>query len=130
MSSSGPPEFFFDRSLGRRTARGLRDLGWVIHLVADFYLEDADRVDDIEWIAEGCARGWSLLTKDKRIRYRRDEIGALNGHLFSLSSGNLTVAQAVDRFRHAAPRVEHAIAVESPGFWLIYDGGRIERKWP
>lgn len=129
MSSSERPEFFFDRSLGRRTAAALREHGWVVHLVADHYPDDADGVEDTEWIAEGCSRGWALLTKDKRIRYRRHELGALHGRLFALSRGDLTVSEAATRIVAAAPRIELALAA-SHGLWLVYDSGRIERRWP
>jgi uncharacterized protein with PIN domain len=82
MSSAERPEFFLDRSLGKKTASGLREAGYVVHLVADHYPNDADEVPDEDWIAEGCSRGWILLTKDKRIRYRAAELEALQaGHL-------------------------------------------------
>lgn len=69
MCSARQPEYFFDRSLGKASAARLRERGWTIHLIADFYHDDAARIPDEEWIAEGCSRGWLMLTKDKRIRY-------------------------------------------------------------
>ena len=88
MSSAERPEFFLDRSLGKKTASGLREAGYVVHLVADHYPNDADE----DWIAEGCSRGWILLTKDKRIRYRAAVLEALQeGHLFCLITGNMNI---------------------------------------
>jgi hypothetical protein len=82
MSSAERPEFFLDRSLGRTTASRLREAGYVVHLIADHYVDDASDIPDEEWITEGCANGWVLLTKDKRIRYRAEELEALQeGHL-------------------------------------------------
>lgn len=49
--------------------------------------------------------------------------------MFCLSSGNLTVAEAADRFRQAAGRIEMALH-EGPGLWLVYGDGRIDRTWP
>jgi uncharacterized protein with PIN domain len=81
MSSDRPPECFFDRSLGKRSAELLREAGWVVHLVADYYPDDAHDIPDEVWIAEGCHRGWVLLTKDQRIRYRSEELTALDSGL-------------------------------------------------
>lgn len=85
MCSAKQPEYFFDRSLGKASAARLRESGWIIHLIADFYQDDATRIPDEEWIAEGCSRGWLLLTKDKRIRYRERELSALDAAISSAS---------------------------------------------
>lgn len=130
MSSDRPPEFFFDRSLGRRTAGLLGQAGWIVHLIADHYPDDADHVSDIAWITEGCERGWALLTKDQRIRYRADELSALRGHLFCLSSGRLQVDAMVRRLSAARSSIDQVLTTEGYGFWLVYDNGRLQRKWP
>jgi hypothetical protein len=46
MSSARQPEFFFDRSLGKASARRLRDEGWIVHLIAEFYEADATNIAD------------------------------------------------------------------------------------
>jgi hypothetical protein len=98
-SSDRPLEFFFDRSLGKISAQRLRDAGHTVHLIADFYPDDAQQVGDSEWIAEGCRRGWTLLTKDQLIRYRTYELAALDsGHLFCLADGNATLDIIAQRF--------------------------------
>lgn len=56
MSSDKPLEFFLDRSLGKKSAERLRDAGYVVHLIADFYPDDAQSIGDADWIAEGCNR--------------------------------------------------------------------------
>ena len=114
MSSAERPEFFLDRSLGKTTAARLREAGYVVHLIADHYPNDASDVPDEEWIAEGCSNGWVLLTKDKRIRYRAEELEALQaGHLFCLVSGNMNIAEMTQAFLDALPRIERA-ALEEP----------------
>lgn len=131
MSSDRRLEFFLDRSLGKRSAAPLIEAGWTVHLVADFYGDDAAEVPDEEWIAEGCRRGWALLTKDKRIRYRSHELGALqSGHLFCIAGGNLGFAEMGERLRDAAPAMQRAVGREPFGFWHVLADGRIERKWP
>ncbi len=131
MSSAERPEFFLDRSLGRITATRLREAGHVVHLIADHYPDDASDVPDEDWIAAGCSRGWVLLTKDKRIRYRAEELEALQaGHLFCLVSGNLDIEGMTRAFRDALPRIERAVREEPVGFWHVYRDGQIRRMWP
>lgn len=131
MYSAKQPEYFFDRSLGKASAARLRELGWIIHLIADFYQEDASRIPDEEWISEGCARGWLLLTKDKRIRYREHELSALDtGHLFCLASGNLGLDEMARRFVDAERAMLAASGRVPVGFWHVHAGGRITKMWP
>jgi hypothetical protein len=130
MSSAGLPEFFLDRSLGRTTASRLREAGYVVHLIADHYPNDANDVPDEEWIAEGSSRGWTLLTKDKRIRYRAAELEALQGHLFCLISGTMDIAAMSDALLTALPKIERAARTERAGFWHVYRDGTIKRMWP
>ena len=55
MSSARQPENFFDRSLAKVSAKHLREHGWIVHLIAEFYAADATDIPDEQWIAEGCA---------------------------------------------------------------------------
>jgi hypothetical protein len=130
MSSARPPEFFFDRSLGKITASRLRDAGHTVHLIADFYGDDAKDVADEEWIAEGCRRGWVLLTKDQRIRYRAWELEVLDGHLFCLADGNAAIDTMARTFLDAMQRIDRAVRSHTRGFWHVYPGGRIKKMWP
>jgi PIN like domain len=131
MSSAERPEFFLDRSLGRTTAARLREAGCVVHLIADLHPDDASEVPDEKWIAEGCSHGWVLLTKDKRIRYRAQELEALHaGHLFCLASGNMDIDGMTQAFLHALPKIERVIREEPVGFWHVYHDGQIRRMWP
>ena len=130
MSSAGPPEFFLDRSLGKGTARLLREQGHVVHLIAEHYPDDAQEIPDTEWIDEGCRLGWVLLTKDKRIRYRANELKALDGHLFCLVTGNSTVAEMAEVLIAAIPRITRAAAAHERGFWHIHSDGSIRKMWP
>ncbi|TDO62704.1 hypothetical protein EV651_106326 [Kribbella sp. VKM Ac-2571] len=131
MCSAKLPEYFFDRRLGKASAARLREHGWTIHLIADFYHNDATRIPDEEWIAEGCSRGWLLLTKDKRIRYREHELSALDaGHLFCLASGNLSLDEMARRFIDAERAMLAASRRVSVGFWHVHAAGRIAKMWP
>jgi PIN like domain len=130
MSSDKRPEFFFDRSLGKITARRLREAGYAVRLIADFYGDDAKETPDEEWIAEGCRRGWLLLTKDKRIRYRTAELAALEGHLFCLVDGNASIEDMTLSLVAALPRIVRAAAQGASGFWHVYLDGHIRKMWP
>jgi hypothetical protein len=125
-----PPEFFFDRSLGRLVASELRELGWIIHRIADHYPQDAQRIADESWIEEGITKGWSLLTKDRRIRYRNWERAALTrGVMFRLSSGNLTISQMVRRLENSRQRIWNITEHAGPEIWVVYENDVI-RRWP
>lgn len=130
MSSDTPLEFFLDRSLGKATARHLREHGAVVHLIADCYSDDAQNIEDQTWIAEGCRQGWVLLTKDQRIRHRSRELEALDGYLFCLSAGNATVDVMAERLIAALPAIARAVARGESGFWLVYADSSVRRKWP
>lgn len=130
MSSDRPLEFFLDRSLGKSTAERLRHAGCVVHRIADFYDDDAQSVDDETWIAEGCARGWVLLTKDRHIRYRAAELGSLDGQMFCWAHGNAMVDETVDGLIEAMPAIRRTVAKYEIGFWLVYRDGRVRRTWP
>ncbi|GAA2559862.1 hypothetical protein [Pseudonocardia hydrocarbonoxydans] len=79
----------------------------------------------------GCRRGWTLLTKDRRIRYRTDELNALtSGHLFCLADGNATLDQIAQRFLDAMPTIHRAVRNTEVGFWHVHDRGRITKMWP
>ena len=80
---------------------------------------------------KGCSHGWVLLTKDKRIRYRAEELEALQeGHLFCLVSGNLDIEDMTQAFLDALPKIERVARDEPVGFWHVYRDGQIKRMWP
>lgn len=132
MSSARRPEFFFDRSLGKISAHRLRESGYVVHLIAEFYPDDAQKIADESWIAEGCERGWVLLTKDRRIRYRAEELAALGseGFLFCLADGNANLESIAGTWLAALPAIERAFQRQATGFWHVYADGTIKRMWP
>ena len=105
MSSAEPPEFFLDRSLGRLTASRLREAGYTVHLIADYYPKDASDVPDENWIAEGCSRGGPCSRKTSGSDIALRELEALQaGHLFCLASGNMNIAEMSRAFLDAMPR--------------------------
>jgi predicted nuclease of predicted toxin-antitoxin system len=70
-----PLIFFLDRSLGKHiVADALRQAGAAVEAHDDHFSQDAR---DEEWLREVGQRGWIVLTRDDRIRYRFHERTAL-----------------------------------------------------
>ena len=132
QSAESQPEFFLDRCLGRTTGLRLRTQGWRVHMVSEIYSNDGQDVPDPEWISYGLRQGWSLLTQDKRIRYRSAEIGALadgGGTMFCLSSGNLMIQARVDYFEGQREAIHRVARSDAVALYMVYPD-RIERRWP
>lgn len=92
-ASSTPPEpvFFLDRSLGKhKVANALRDAGARVEIHDEHFPPNAR---DADWLPEVGKRGWIVLTKDDRIRYRKHERDALLSggvRAFALTNRNLS----------------------------------------
>ena len=74
-----PPHFFVDRSLGAvQVPQLLRDAGWLLTTLVEHYGKPEDEaVADVDWLALCGERGWPVLMKDEKIRYRTAEREAL-----------------------------------------------------
>lgn len=87
---------------------------------------------DTEWLELCGRRGWIVLAKDKRIRYRPAEIEAIRRHrvkAFVLTSGNLTSAQQIERFIANEERIVRACDDDGPLLYAVHKA-RIERMYP
>ena len=95
--SPTPPPLFIDRSLGKLTiATALRAQGVEVHTHDDHFAQDAR---DEEWLADVGRRGWAVITKDTRIRYRQTELAALVAggvRAFVLTRGDLSGAEMAE----------------------------------
>ena len=125
-SGSKPPEsivFFIDRSLGRKiVAQALRDVGERVEIHDDHFAPDAK---DELWLVEVGSRGWIVLTKDDRIRYRVTERTALavaKVKAFVLTSTQLQGSEMADAFIKALPRIKRLLAKHRAPFL-----GRVSR---
>jgi len=110
----------------------LRALGWSVRHLCDVYPDDGQHVADEDWIAHGVNQGWSLLTQDKKIRYRAHERGALLGGknaMFCLDRQDLLVADKVSRFHSCQSQINRAALRGEASIYVVHDG-RIEKKWP
>lgn len=88
------PHFFVDRSLGGvQVPELLRVAGWTLTTLAEHYGQPADQdVHDVDWLGLCGLRGWPVLMKDEKIRYRaaeRDALVSAGVAAFCLASGNI-----------------------------------------
>jgi predicted nuclease of predicted toxin-antitoxin system len=101
-----PPVFFLDRSLGKkRIATALRQAGATVQVHDDYFTPDAK---DADWLSEVGQKGWIVLTKDHRIRYRNLERAALmNAGIaaFILTAGDLQGDEMARVFVDALPAI-------------------------
>jgi predicted nuclease of predicted toxin-antitoxin system len=79
--------------------------GLVVEIHDDhFNRDEEDRV----WLAAAGERGWVVLTKDQKLRYRPLEIEALRAskaRVFVLTAGNLRGVEIAAVFQEALPQI-------------------------
>ena len=119
MPSGSPPEFFIDRSLGRHVvSEALRAAGAAVQVMADVYGERIGQgLADTDWLRDAGDKGWVVLMKDDKIRYRPAELEALTTsgvRAFCLTNANLRGADMAQRFVDQLPKIRR-IASEQPG---------------
>jgi len=99
-------EFFVDRSLvWRVVAEALRQAGQIVHTHDVHFPSNAK---DVEWLTVVGRRGWIVLTKDDRIRYRAIEQRALmqsSVAAFILTAKGLTGPDMAAIFVKALPQI-------------------------
>ncbi len=125
-----PPEavtFFLDRTLGKRIlASALRAAGLNVQVHDDHFPANAK---DTEWLRFVGAKGWVVLTHDRRIRYRAIELTALMSsgvRVFAFTRGNLTGPEMATVFLKALPRVRKFLKKnEGPFIATLSRGGQV-----
>lgn len=130
----GPPEFFFDRSLGKNVAERLIELGWLIHRIHDYFPNDAEDVSDPDWIEYGLQRGWIPLHKDGRIIGNPTERAPIERHvapMFFLDNQRLPIVEMVRRFHDNQSKI-YAITHRRRKAAACYavSGTGVHKRWP
>jgi len=128
-SISRPPEpltFFLDESLdGASLVAALRDAGALIERLTDHFPRGTP---DEVWLTRAGQRGWIVLTRDKRIRYRQLERLALHAakvRAFVFTGGNVTMKDTAAVLVNALPRMSTIARSDAGPF--IYHLGRSGR---
>ena len=121
--------FFLDRCLGRHVvADALKAAGAHVEVHADFLSDDAP---DDEWLQWAGRKGWLVLTKDKRIRYRKAEFAAVEQtevRLFVLTAGQITAVEMGDIFVKALKKMERlAIKYNEPFIARVTKAGNVSK---
>jgi len=132
-SSQTPPEFFIDRSLGRRRLPdALREVGCTVHTMWDVYGPGAEqRVADIDWVTESSAKGWVLLSKDQKMRYRTVERAAIEeaqARVFLLTNQQLPGPEQVEWFLNNMQRIVRLSRKPGPRIYGVYRD-RVQLLW-
>ena len=120
--------FFIDRSVGKKSvAEPLREAGLTVELHDDHFPQNAH---DEQWLTEVGKRGWFVITRDDRIRYRRLEAEAVRNAkvgLFVVVSKNLTGPQTAEVVLKAMSRLRRFISGHRrPFIAKIYRDGKIQ----
>ena len=121
--------FFLDRCLGRHVvADALKAAGAEVKVHADFFSDDAPDDEWLEWVGR---RGWLVLTKDKRIRYRKSEFAAVRQtdvRLFVLIAGQITAVEMGEIFVKALNKMERlAIKYKEPFIARVTKAGNVSK---
>lgn len=86
--------------------------------------------DDVDWLPVVSDRGWVVLTKDKAIGRRPNEVEAIaraNAKVFSLVSGNLTTQQMTDLFVAVLEKLTNFTqGNQAPFIAKIYKDGKVQ----
>lgn len=132
--TAGAPEFFIDRSLGRRhLAQALADLGITVHTMASVYGEQAAQgLEDERWLADVGHHDWIVLMKDDAIRRRpseRDVLATAKVRAFCLTNAQLRASEQSARFVGNIERIKRQAVKPGPYVYGVYDG-YIKRLWP
>lgn len=129
-----PPEFFIDRSLGKKhLPEALRARGVVVHTLASVYGEQVgQRLDDKIWLRDAGANGWIVLMKDDAIRRRpaeRDALIQAGVRAFCLTNAQLRQEEQTIRFTSNLNRIIQQARKSGPYVYGVYERG-IRRLWP
>jgi hypothetical protein len=100
----------------------LRSVGARFELHSEHFDSDTP---DLDWLAEVGRRGWTVVTKDKMIRKRQQEMDALRAAgvaAFVLKSGNSTGTGMGRALVAALPRIRKLLRDYAPPFVAAIDG--------
>ena len=105
-----------------------------MHVMADVYGERIGQgLADEEWLRDAGERGWVVLMKDAKIRYRPAELQVVIDHdlrAFCLTNANLRGVAMAERFVANLARMVR-LAREKPGPYIygVYADG-VRSLWP
>ena len=108
--------FFIDRNLGKKFVYSLRECGVSAEMHDDHF--DQNTID-VVWIPVVESRGWIIVTKDDRIRYRPLELAVVihsHARLLLLSGRADLTAHATNLINSG--EVISGFAIRNSGAWM------------
>ncbi|HML96433.1 MAG TPA: hypothetical protein PKC29_13500 [Thermodesulfobacteriota bacterium] len=134
-----PPEqlvFFLDRALGKHKVANIllssqdkyEGIEIVVHCLDDHFPPDAA---DEEWLRHAGENSWIVITKDKKIRYRKPEFEMVRRHkvrMFTLTSGNITAEEMGEILSKSIPAIGKFVSAMQPPFIVTISKTGILRK--
>ena len=135
-SSSGKPHkrptLFIDRNAWSGALGAALDEAGIPYEVHQRHFAKHDKVpetDDSYWLRAVADRGWAVITRDKNIRFRINELAAMreaNLHVFVFTRGALTGAETGRLLVASYDAITRTIAtVEPPRFFSITADGKV-----
>lgn len=107
-------------------AEKLRQSGVTVEIHDDHFSRNAQ---DEDWLSEVGKRGWVVLTKDDRIRYRSAALEAYRRHkirVFIFGTGEIKAQEMADAFVKALPKIsQFALTKAAPFFARISRSGSV-----
>lgn len=121
--------FFVDRSLGSKyVPEALQEVGAHVEIHAKYFPDEAE---DADWLADVGRRGWVVLTKDDRIRYRPHEIAAIERagvRAFVLTTARMKGAEMAALFAKLAVKLARlAINTPAPFVFTLNRAGELRK---
>ncbi len=101
--------------------------------MADVYGERVGHgLEDEEWLRDAGERGWVVLMKDAKIRYRPAELEAVRAFgvkAFCVTNANLSGDAQAARLVNNLDRIVRAAATPGPFIFGVYEDA-VRRLWP
>ena len=124
-----PRTLFIDRcAWSAALGRALSDAGVAFAVHHDHFAHDAP---DEVWLSAAADRGWLVVTRDQRIRYRANELAAMRRarlHVFVFTQGGLTASETGSILvRCHAAMLRNAANVPPPAFFSLTRAGEVSR---
>lgn len=111
----------------------LRAAGATVHTMAGTYGERTGQgLQDEDWLRDAGRRGWVVLMKDARVRYRPAELEALSTHAvraFCLTNANLRGAEQAERLVANLAEITRLAAQPGPYIYGVYKSS-VVKLWP
>lgn len=98
----------------------------------EVYDDRDEHVSDVEWLEYCAAHELVVLSKDRRLRYKPEEIDAirrLRNRAFVLSRGQLTGVDQAQRFIDNADEINRRLVDDGPFIDVVY-ASTVERIFP